>query len=311
MIKTPYTYNHTRLTRSNTCHQFGLSIFLAFIVPSFAIFDPSYQKPCAYSLDRPLVRITGAGSEGYGSAPTVVGIGFQSSTPGLELQACPQASVENCYARTAGTAFQVAAHESGAGTYGTAWTNCQAWGCGGHGFAFDVDATPHGASFRARHAVANQGTGYALRGTNWRIRDGSAQLNYGWGIEVRGGMSGLVDAVYVEGNARGTDNDFPVEMYVRNHDGGTVVDCYFHGIYPRGSEHDFDRVQRAVNVHDSSTWTVENCTFRRYGDAGTVWFQCADVDVRASSQLVEETNLVSSEGDTRLLSFGEEGTPTG
>lgn len=256
----------------------------------------------------PLLRVIGAGADQYGAAPTIAGLGLLSGAPALELQACPHAAVRDCYAEAAGTAFRVAPAASGAGTYGTAWTNCQAWNGGGHGFALATDAAPHGATFLNCHAVANRGHGYALRGTNWRVANGSAQLNYGWGVEARGGMSGHLDGVYIEGNARGADNNYPVEVYGDNHDGARVGTCYCHGIYPRATEHDFDRVQRALNVHDSERWGIEDCTFRRYEDAALAFFDGDDIDVRAPSHLCRETDLVSTQGDAQYLSYGEEWT---
>lgn len=192
------------------------------------------------------------------------------------------------------------------GSFGNTFLNCQVWNAGGDGFRESTAANPHATNYAYCKAVACQGVGFRLRGYMTKVQGGDAELNHSWGFDIRSGQGIHLTDVYIEGNAR--DEEFPVEVYGKGAHGLTIDSCYLHGINPRSTTHSYDRVQRAVNVHDSRHVTVENCTLRRYGDAGIALFDCDDADVHATSHNCSEAELLTmaptDNGCVRMRSNG-------
>lgn len=141
--------------------------------------------------------------------------------------------------------------------------NVQAWNCGGDGFRLDNDSGPHATQFYGCHAIANKGGGFRLRGYKTAMHGGSSQLNHSYGLDVRSPAVSVKDA-YIEGNAR--REDYPVEIYGRECHGLSVKDCYLNGMLPRQVWHDFDNVQRGVNIHDSESVSVVDNVYRNFGE---------------------------------------------
>ncbi|OYR39201.1 right-handed parallel beta-helix repeat-containing protein [Halorubrum sp. Eb13] len=267
---------------------------------------PSASVIDAGETDKTVLEVVGAGSGDYQNNPLVKDLKVVGGGIGLRLRAAPFASFENLtFYRTADHAVLVDGHPD-SGTFGTNWYNVQAWNCGGDGIRTDRSAAPHGTTLWGCRFTANRGAGVRFRGAACKMVGGTSQLNYDYGVETRGGNATLVSGAYVEGNARG--NDFPVEVYAKRADGLTVENTYFHGINPRGAEHGHDRVQRAVNVHDSEKLTVRDCVARRYGDGFVATFGCVDADVYAASHHLEETELFARDptrnGNARARSHG-------
>lgn len=257
------------------------------------------------------IRVKGNGPEGYGEAPVIEGFTVREGDFAVELIEAPFATVRDVASiRASGDAFRISSGPDGYGTFGVVFQTCAAWNGGGIGFRAQADASPHGTKLVDCLSTANRGMGAQLRGVNWELRGGSLQLNYGPGLEIRGGQEGSILGTYIEGNNRRDDGEgsVPIEVFCKNHPGLTVFDARFHGINPRTVEHDFDRVERALNVHDSPHLSVAKCSFLRYGDAALALFNCEFADVDAYSHFQYEAELLSSAGmgpaDPKLLSGG-------
>lgn len=270
--------------------------------PSGSVIDASHT-------DQNVIELVGAGHSDYRNNPVVQNLKIVGGNVGLKIFGAPFSSYKDLvFYRTGSHAVEVCKYDVDGttyGTFGTSFTNCQAWGCGGNGFHLNGDASPHGTSFAYCKATACGGHGYRLRGTLVKLVGCDTQLNYGWGVVARGGYNTLLTGVYVEGNARGAQNDSaPSEIYVRGTDGFTVENCYFHGIYPRGAEHDFDRVQRGMTIHETDRVTVRNCTVRRYGSGFVAFYDCMDADIHRSSHVIRETQLFGGGTGDRTRSAG-------
>lgn len=144
------------------------------------------------------------------------------------------------------------------------------WRCR-NGVRIDGGADAHNVLLEKVDITACDGAGvYAEDCAAVTFRDGTVQLNQGFGFELRNTTNTTIDSAYVEGNAR--SRDFPVEVYGKQANGLTIRDSYFHGINPRGANHEYDCVQRAVNLHDSEGAAVRDCDARRYGTSFAVSF---------------------------------------
>lgn len=269
--------------------------------PSGSVIDASHT-------DENVVEVYGAGPSDYQNNPVVRNLQIVGGNVGLKIFGAPFSSYENLvFHETGSHGVEVCKYDvdgTSYGTFGTTFSDCQAWGCGEDGFHLNTDAAPHGTTFFCCKATACGGNGFRLRGANVKIVSGGTQLNYGWGIVARGGFNNFVQGVYIEGNARGSDISMPTEVYVRNADGITFENCYFHGIYPRGAEHDFDRVQRGITAHDTECLTTQSCTARRYGEGYLAFFGCSDAEVHCASHVVRETQLFGGGTGTRARSNG-------
>lgn len=210
----------------------------------------------------PGVHVEGGGVASYGMSPTLRGFTVDSGDPGVQLVDTPYALVDDVVAMADGIGFHLANGE--VGTFGTTFENCAAWNCGDHGFSFDRGSEPHAVRLDGCHAVLNEGHGFRLRGACVGVAGGSTQLNHRYGVEMRGTMQTTISGCYVEGNAR--REEFPVEMLARDVQGLSAENCYLHGINPRTVEHDYKRVQRALDVADSEVVRFRDNVCRRYGD---------------------------------------------
>lgn len=267
---------------------------------------PSGSVIDAGDADANVIEVIGRGVEDYRNNPVVQNLKIVGGEIGLRVRRAPFSSFDNLvFYDTGSHGMCIDSHPDG-GTFGTNWSNCQAWHCGGDGFRAVRSAQPHGTTYWGCRATANRGVGFRLRGTSSMLFGGTSQLNYDYGIEVRSGWGVGITGVYIEGNARG--NDFPVEVYGRGADGLTIENCYFHGINPRGAEHNHDRVQRGVNVHDTEALTVRDCTARRYEDGFIAVFGCTDIDAYAPSHCLDDTDLFGPDptgnGNLRARSNG-------
>lgn len=271
---------------------------------------PSGSVVDAGGTDENVIEVYGAGYDDYRNNPLVANLRIVGGRVGLRVAGAPFSSYRNLvFHRTGDHGVVVDEYESDGNAYGT-WGatlyNCQAWNCGGDGFRLNSAASPHGTTLYACKATNNDGVGFRLRGTGTKLLGGDAQLNRDWGIEARTWKAILVAGAYVEGNAR--DRDHPVEAYARGCQGLTVRDCYFHGINPRGADHGHDRVQRAVNVHETERLAVRDNVFRRYGEGALALYDCTDADVYEGSNLALETATwaqpPTAYGNTRTRSHG-------
>lgn len=269
--------------------------------PSGSVIDASHT-------DRNVIEVVGAGHSDYRNNPVVQNLKIVGGNVGLKIFGAPSSSYENLvFHQTGSHAVEVCKYDADGtvyGTFGTSFTNCQAWGCAGNGFHLNTDASPHGTMFAYCKATACGGHGFRLAGSSVKILGGGTQLNYGWGIVARGGFNSLVQGVYIEGNARGSDHGMPTEVYVRNADGISFEHCYFHGIYPRGADHDFDRVQRGITAHDTAGLRTRACTVRRYGEGFLALYGCTDAEIHRGSQVLREAQLFGGGTGTRTRSNG-------
>lgn len=256
----------------------------------------------------PALDITGDAHRSYQTTPTVRGLSIRGGSPGIRLRASPFATVEDVFLNADGHGAVIADGEGRGGSFGVTFRNAQAWNCGGDGFRLQSGANPHGTRWIGCNATANQGVGVRVRGYNCSFSGGVIQLNHGIGVGVRS-PSFTLENTYVEGNSRHgepeNDGYRPVELYAKNAHGLTVDGCYFHGLNPRGAAHDFRRVFRGVNVHDSGNVSVRDCVVRRYEDAFLAAFGCEEFDVYASTHyIMDETPLIAGASGAAFLSHG-------
>ncbi|WP_101298156.1 right-handed parallel beta-helix repeat-containing protein [Halegenticoccus soli] len=218
-----------------------------------------------------VLSIRGAGPAGYSYPFTIENLRVHGGEggAGIAVESSPQGIVDTVVLRTKGHGVRVGEGEHG--SYGTTFSNVQAWNCGGDGFRLDSGANPHSTHFYGCRATACRGVGFRLRGYKTAIHGGTVQLCHSHGIDVRSPAVSIRDA-YVEGNGRREDH--PVEVYGDGAHGLSVSGCYFHGATPRRCWHDRDCVLRAVNLHGSKGVAVRDCVYRRYGDRFFKGFGC-------------------------------------
>lgn len=169
-----------------------------------------------------------------------------------------------------------------------------AWGCQA-GFKAGRGASAHSTSFT--HCRANNCYGAGLHwsgAVSLTWRGGDIQLNRAYGAALRGCEAVTIRDAYVEGNGRtkDTSTELPVEVYAKDTNALTIDSCYFHGINPRSVTHEYNEVQRGVNVHDSKAVNVTNNHVRRYGDGF--------VSAMNNSQVELHGNHIPSDDDTTL-----------
>lgn len=256
-----------------------------------------------------VIEVVGRGHKDYQNNPVVRDLTIKGGNVGLKVYGAPQSSYRDLlFHRTASHGVEVCEYTDSngdtLGSYGIKFSNVQSWACGGNGFHLNAQAQPHGAKFYHCKATACGGIGYRLRGSNVMVLGSTSQLNYGWGIVARNSFNTVVQGSYIEGNARAGDHDVPTEIYLKNAHGFTVRDSYFHGINPRGAEHDFDWVQRGITAHDCEGVTASSCTVRRYGKGFLTLYGCTDAEIRASSHVIRQAGLFGGGNGIRTRSDG-------
>lgn len=269
-----------------------------------------------------MIKVIGMGQNEYWNNPIVESLKITGGQVGIYIRAAPFAEFEDIILYDTGShgvMIDEYTDREGVfkGSFGITFFNCQAWNCDGDGFRSSKAAHPHETSYIACNAVANKGAGYRVRGTASRILGGDAQLNYGFGIDARSGRSISLDGVYVEGNGRG--RSYPIDIYAKGTPALGIENCYCHGINPRSSPgHDYEFVQRGIQLQDVAFAAIENCAAYRYGDGLIALYGCTDVDInrhthyKHNSPLLANTqddaNLVNEElakdGNTRTRSAG-------
>lgn len=245
-----------------------------------------------------VLSIMGAGSSDYSRPVLIQGVRFEGGAKagdagaGLAIANAPHSMLQDVLFQTEHHGLEVCA--GGSGCYGLVAINCQAWNCGGDGFRMNSDAKPHNTHFFGCKAIANQDAGFRFGGgVNASIIGGDIELNHGWGVEARSRGLSIKDC-YIEGNGRAVD--YPVEVYGRNADGLAIRDCYFHGINPRSVSHDHKRVQRAVNLHNSTSVSISDCIYQRYGDRFYAGFKGSEAALHPESNLaLDDTPLTASD----------------
>lgn len=271
---------------------------------------PSGSVIDAGDTDANVLEIKGTGAQDYQNSPVVSNLTLKGGSVGLRILGAPFSSYQNLlFHQTGSHGIELCEREingSKYGTFGSLLINCQAWNCGGNGFHLNTSAAPHGTTFTQCKATACTGMGFRLAGACVSVLGGGTQLNYGFGIRANSTMALDIESVYIEGNSRRTEADAPTEVYLSSTDGTHIEDCYFHGINPRGANHDFKRVQRGISAHDSPGLTVSDCVVRRYGQGFLSLFGCADAEVAPSSHTLMETGLWAVEPDytARIRSNG-------
>ena len=272
--------------------------------PSGSVVDASHS-------DRDIFHVKGVGHHDYRNHPLLQNLKLVGGAVGLRIEGAPHNLFQNLVIYNTGSHGVWLVEGTGPngetlGSFGNTFLNCQVWNAGGDGFKESTAASPHATNYAYCKAIACKGVGFRLRGFMTKVLGGDAELNHSFGFDIRNGQSIHLSDVYVEGNAR--DESYPVEIYAKGAHGLTVDNCYLHGINPRSTTHGYDRVQRAVNVHDSRHVSVQSCTMRRYGDAGIALFNCEDADVHASTHNCSETELLAMDptdnGCSRLRSDG-------
>lgn len=260
---------------------------------------PSGSVIDAGGSDANVIEVIGRGPDDYRNNPIVRDLKITGGDIGLRIRASPFASYRNLILHETGShGVKIDEFEdlSGVrkGSFGMTFFNCQAWACGGDGFQSVKRANPHGTHYVSCRATACKGVGFRLRGSLARILGGDTQLNHDWGIEARTGKAITVTNTYVEGNSR--SNEFPVELYARGTPGLTIQNCYFHGINPRSTPgHDYDHVQRGVNLYDVQTASVHHCAGLRYGEGMIALLKCEDIDVKPTSHWLYNSDLLATD----------------
>lgn len=248
---------------------------------------PSGSVIDARHADENVVEVLGRGMNDYRNNPVVQNLRIRGGKTGLRVRAAPYASFRNLVLHENGNhGVHVELYtdpDSGRkkGTFGAAFYNCQAWSAGGDGFRTEVDAMTHATTLNDCKATWCKGAGVRLSGYASRVVNSTIQLNGDYGVKVREGWAMDVKDNYIEGNSR--YRDFPIEVYGKMADGLTVEGNYFNGIMPSGATHDYDSVQRAVNVHDSDHVSLKNNAARNYGDGFVAMVDCIDPDVHMGS----------------------------
>lgn len=273
--------------------------------PSGSVIDARHSNENA-------VEVLGRGMNDYRNNPVVRNLKIRGGNVGLRVRAAPYASFQNLVLQENGShGIHVQLYtdpDSGRkkGTFGCSFHNCQVWSAGGDGFRTEVDAMAHATTLDDCKATWCDGAGVRLSGYASRVTNSTIQLNGDFGIKVRNAWAITIANNYIEGNSRG--RDFPIEVYGLWADGLTVEDNYFNGILPSGAAHDYDSVQRAVNVHQSEHVSVQNNAARNYGDGFIALFDCVDPDLHIGSNHLFEMDFqaldLKQHGNVRPRSDG-------
>lgn len=220
------------------------------------------------------IQIHGNGNH-YGRPVQITDLALASHPDATVVKAACLSSglLENVIVEDSGTAVALSSsyiEDYVGGCFDWVIRDTDIWRCR-NGVRIDGGAAAHNVLLEKVDVTACDGAGvYAEDCAAVTFRDGTVQLNHGFGFELRNTINTTIDSAYVEGNAR--SRDFPVEVYGDHANGLTIRDSYFHGINPRGANHEYDRVQRAVNLHDSDGAAVRDCDARRYGTSFAVSF---------------------------------------
>ena len=257
--------------------------------PSGSVVDASHT-------DQDVFHVEGVAQYDYRNHPLLANLKIVGGNVGLRIRGAPHNCFRNLVVYATGShgiAIEEGTGPDGGslGSFGNTFMNCQVWNAGGNGFHEETSADPHATNYAYCKAMACKGIGFRLRGWMTKVHGGDAELNHGWGVEVRSCQSVHLSDVYIEGNARA--ESFPLEVYARYADGLSIDNCYLHGINPRSTDHSYTYVQRAINVHDSNQIDIRDCTFRRYGEGGIALFGCSDADIHVPSQNYSETDLLA------------------
>lgn len=251
--------------------------------PSGSVIDATHTN-------QNVIEVLGRGMNDYRNNPLVQNLKIVGGNIGLRIRAAPYSSYQNLvFFKNGSHGVNIEGYtdpDSGRdkGTWGALFDNCQAWSGNGDGFRTEHDALPHGTTFSNCKSTWNSGVGFRLRGYTNKVIGGTAQLNDSYGIKAKSGMSCLIQGAYIEGNSR--TGSYPVEIYAKNADGLSINNCYFNGINPGPTEHDYEHVLRGVNVHDTRKLSVRDCVARNYDNGFIALFGCIDPDVHASSHYV-------------------------
>lgn len=259
--------------------------------PSGSVVDASHT-------DSDIFHVEGVAQYDYRNHPILQNLKLVGGNVGLRIKGAPHNLFQNLVVFDTGSHGITLEEGTGAdgeslGSFGNTFLNCQVWNAGGDGFREFTSSNPHATNYAYCKAIACQGVGFRLRGFMTKVQGGDAELNHSYGFDIRSGQGIHLTNVYIEGNAR--DESFPVEVYAKRAHGLVIDGCYLHGINPRTTTHSYDRVQRAINVHDSRHVVVENCTVRRYGEGGIALFGCADADIHRASHNCSEADLLASD----------------
>lgn len=198
---------------------------------------------------------------------------------GIRVSAWPFSRFKNLVMRSTSHGMTFAPDNRGE-MYGSTIQDCQAWNCGGDGFKIHPESGAHGTTMKNIVSTANGGAGVRPRGYKISIDGGVIQMNHDYGIDLRGAHAFSLENVYFEGNGR--DSGYPVSIYGDGNDSISIKDCYFTGINTRGATHEYDLVQRAINLWRCNSVTIKDNMFRRFGDSICAFNECTKL--RASEE---------------------------
>lgn len=189
-------------------------------------------------------------------------------------------------------------------SFGWKVKNTQAWGTQ-DGFALRPGSGAHSTQFSGCVATSCKGAGLSVhRSANVTWTGGDIQLCHYFGVRADFAESLTIGDTYIEGNGRGTN--YPIEIYAKGCHGLNVRGNYFHGINPRGTPgHDYQFVQRAVNVHESEDVTLNGNTVRRYpgGFISAMSESSADLQNNSYREKAPEEGYVTN--DSTVTRFGQ------
>lgn len=220
------------------------------------------------------IQIHGNGNH-YGAPVQLSNLSLASHPEATVLKvACLSAGrLQNAIIEDSGTAIEITSpyiEEYESGSFDWTIRDVAIWRCR-NGVRLEDGAAAHNVLLANVDITACENGGvYAENCASVTFRDGAVQLNHGWGFELRDTVAATIQTAYIEGNGR--DRKMPIEVYGRRAHSLSIRDCYFHGTNPRGASHDYEWVQRAVNLHDSDGAVVRDCDGRRYGDCFAVAF---------------------------------------
>lgn len=269
--------------------------------PSGSVIDASHTNEI-------VLDVVGKGVADYRNNPLVQQLKIVGGGVGMRVRAAPYAAFQDLvFWQTGSHGIQMIGHQENGinhGSFGTTFSNCMVWNCGGDGFRLSTRAQPHSTTFYGCHSLLNGGAGVRLRGSAVRWSGGTIQNNAGVAVDARSGNSQRVEGTYFEGN--NTADERPIEVYVDDSTTGFALDgAYFQGGFFRDFANDRDVGRRAVVVAGASHADVRNCTFRNYDESFLYAIGASDVDVHLGSHCgLDDTTLVEHSGCTRIRSDG-------
>lgn len=179
-----------------------------------------------------------------------------------------------------------------------------AWGTQ-TGFGAGPRAGAHSTTFTDCRANACTGTGLAFKGAaNVVWRGGDIQLCKRFGAALRECLSPTIRDAYIEGNGRAVD--YPLEIYARTTTGLTVDANYFHGTNPRPVTHEYNWVQRGVNLQDSRGASITNNTALRYGEGLVAAHTNSSAEVHNNTQHQDDAPILGRiTSDSTVTEYGQ------